>query len=366
MKRVRIYAYKVGLVFQNDNFVKVLQAGSHWLRLSDEVKIYDLTHYFALPCSLDILLQDDTMAKLLQIVEVRDHEIALEYRNDNFVRVLKPGRYAYWNSIVKYDFQVIDLNDLEVGKECSKKILKKSELQQYLRVYMVESFEQGLLFVDGKLERQLTPGVYHFWQNEKVTNVLKADLRMQQLELSGQEILTKDKAAVRVNFYAQYQVVDIEKALLATNSYTKQLYMMIQLALREYVGTMSLDEILSRKEVVDDFVLGLVNKPAKALGVAISACGIRDIILPGEVKEIMNQVLVAQKAAQANLITRREEIASTRSLLNTAKLMEDNEMLLKLKEMEYTEKIAEKISSITLSGGSKVVDQLRQIFVSDK
>ena len=79
-------------------------------------------------------------------------------------------------------------------------------------------------------------------------------------------------------------------------------------------------------------------------------------------KEIMNQVLVAQKKAQANIITRREETASTRSLLNTAKLMEDNDMLFKLKEMEYVEKIADKINSITLSGGSQVVDQLKHLF----
>jgi len=80
-------------------------------------------------------------------------------------------------------------------------------------------------------------------------------------------------------------------------------------------------------------------------------------------KEIMNQVLVAQKKAEANVIMRREETASTRSLLNTAKLMEENSMLFKLKEMEYVEKIADKINSISLSGGNLIVDQLKDIFV---
>jgi len=96
--------------------------------------------------------------------------------------------------------------------------------------------------------------------------------------------------------------------------------------------------------------------------VKVLNCGIRDIILTGEMKEIMNQVLVAQKRAQANIITRREETASTRSLLNTAKLMEDNEMLYKLKEMEYVEKIADKIGEITLSGNGGMVKQLKDIF----
>jgi len=68
------------------------------------------------------------------------------------------------------------------------------------------------------------------------------------------------------------------------------------------------------------------------------------------------------KLITANIITRREETASTRSLLNTAKLMEDNSMLFKLKEMEYVEKIADKIGKITVSGNGQVIDQLKDIF----
>ena len=101
---------------------------------------------------------------------------------------------------------------------------------------------------------------------------------------------------------------------------------------------------------------------ADKLGVVILDAGIRDIILPGEVKDIMNQVMVAQKKAQANIITRREETASTRSLLNTAKLMEENDMLFKLKEMEYVENIADKIGELTVSGSGKMFDQLKDIF----
>jgi regulator of protease activity HflC (stomatin/prohibitin superfamily) len=208
----------------------------------------------------------------------------------------------------------------------------------------------------------LGTGVYYFWKTPTAISVAKVDTRLLQLEVSGQEMLTKDKAALRVNFYAQYKVVDIIKALIDSKDFEKQLYVLLQLALREYIGTLTLDELLEKKESIANYVMATVSGKAAELGVAIKDSGVKDIILPGEVKEIMNQVLVAQKKAQANIITRREETASTRSLLNTAKLMEDNEMLFKLKEMEYVEKIAEKINSITLSGGSMVVDQLRDIF----
>ena len=111
---------------------------------------------------------------------------------------------------------------------------------------------------------------------------------------------------------------------------------------------------------------GAARVDSRSMGAEVLGCGIRDIILPGEIREIMNQVLVAEKTAQANTILRREETAATRSLLNTAKLMESNAMLMKLKEMEYMEKIADKVNSISLSGGSQVIDQLRQLFVNDK
>jgi Membrane protease subunits, stomatin/prohibitin homologs len=191
-------------------------------------------------------------------------------------------------------------------------------------------------------------------------------MRQQQLEINGQEILTKDKAALRINAWAQYKVADIEKALLHNAAYDKQLYVAFQLALREYIAGYSFDELLEKKDGITPFVQQQVKEKAEALGIEVNGFGIRDIILPGDVKEIMNQVLIAEKKAQANTIMRREETASTRSLLNTAKLMEENAMLWKLKEMEYVEKIADKISNISVSGNGVLIEQLKQIFVPQK
>jgi regulator of protease activity HflC (stomatin/prohibitin superfamily) len=153
---------------------------------------------------------------------------------------------------------------------------------------------------------------------------------------------------------------------LENKEYDKQLYIVFQLALREFIAGYSFDEMLEKKDAIAPYILQNVNEKATALGVEVTSFGIRDIILPGDIKEIMNKVLVAEKNAQANTIMRREETASTRSLLNTAKLMEDNAMLWKLKEMEYVEKIAEKISNISVSGNGALVEQLKQIFVPMK
>jgi len=362
MKRVRINVGKVGVVMKNGDYSRALSAGTYWLGWSEEVRMYDMAQLYTSTASLNIMLEDTKFSRMVEVLEVKDNQIALRYENGNFQSVLKAGRYFYWKGLIDFKFVIIDLNKVEITEKIDLTVLQKVEVRAYIRVFTVQSFEEGLLFVDGKFVKKLTKGTYYFWNNAITVEVLKADMRQLQIEISGQEMLTKDKAALRVNFYTQYIVVDAEKALLNSKDFEKQLYILVQLALREFIGTKTLDELLENKEVVAEYVSTIMKTKSEKLGVEIVDSGIRDVILPGEVKEIMNQVLVAQKQAQANTIMRREETASTRSLLNTAKLMEDNEMLFKLKEMEYVEKIADKIGEITVSGGGKVVDQLRDIF----
>ena len=124
------------------------------------------------------------------------------------------------------------------------------------------------------------------------------------------------------------------------------------------MGRYGLDEILDAKAEISAFVLERLKAREKDLFVEITDAGVKDLILPGEVREIMNTVLLAEKRAQANVITRREEIASTRSLLNTARLMEENQTLYKLKELEYMERICEKVGNINLGGSGDALSQL--------
>src|SRR5262249_35252818 len=93
------------------------------------------------------------------------------------------------------------------------------------------------------------------------------------------------------------------------------------------------------KEAVANEAAALLAPRAEALGLQVAALGIRDLILPGDMKELMNKVTEAKKAAEANLITRREETAALRSQANTARLLADNPTLLRLREREVLEKV---------------------------
>lgn len=366
MKRVRINAGKVGLIFKKGDYIRVITKGKHWVKFGQHVMVYDLTRQFFAPIAIEILLQDKTLETMLTLIEVKDNEIVLMYENGIFKSVLAAGRYLFWKGLIAYKFVTADLSKIYITENIENALFSNVDLAKYVRTFEIATYENAVLLVDDVYIKTLKGGTYRFWKNNTSIKIGRADLRQLQLEIAGQELLTKDKAAIRINFYTQYKITAIEKALLENKDYEKQLYILMQLILRAYVGKYTLDELLERKDTIADAVFEDVKIAATKLGVSVVNCGIRDVILTGEMKEIMNQVLIAQKKAQANIITRREETASTRSLLNTAKLMEENEMLFKLKEMEYVEKIADKIGEISVTGNGGIVTQLKEIFSVNK
>jgi|SRR6218665_5396 len=366
MRNVKINAYQVGLVFKSGEYKRMLLTGSYWFWGMEVVRVYDITQPFHPSVELDILLQDTALADILTVVDVKDNEIVLRYQNGLLKEVLTAGRYAFWKNIIPYKFVNADISKIDIPEYIDRSVLVTKLVNPYVRSVTVENYESALLFVDGRFARTLESGVYYWWKNAVAVHVARVDKRQQQMEINGQEILTKDKAALRLNAWAQYKVTDIEKAVLDNKEYDQQLYVTFQLSIREYIAGFTLDELLEKKDTIAIFVLNQVKLKAKDLGVTVAGFGIRDIILPGDVKDIMNKVLVAEKKAQANTIMRREETASTRSLLNTAKLMEENSMLWKLKEMEYIEKIAEKVNNISVNGNGLLIEQLKQVFVAPK
>ena len=363
IKRIKIQAYQVGLVFENRKLVEVLQEGNFWILGNKEVQVFEMNRTFIAPIEINILLQNETLAAMLEIIDVADNEIVLYFVNGIFKEVLTTNRYAFWKGYIDSEFVKIDLSKVNITEQVPMALLENVKLKLYVRKFQVANFEKGLLFVNGSFVKEMTAGTYYFWNNAISVEIKNADTRQQQMEISGQELLTKDKATLRINFFVSYQIVDVLKALVNNKDAEKQLYVLMQLALRAFVGNFTLDELLGRKEAIAKEILQEVTLKINDLGLVVSDAGIRDVILPGDMKEIMNQVLVAEKKAQANAIMRREETASTRSLLNTAKLMEENEMLWKLKEMEYVEKIADKIGEITISGSGNIIGQLKEIFV---
>jgi regulator of protease activity HflC (stomatin/prohibitin superfamily) len=363
MKRILVPENHMAIVMKNAKIHRFLIEGKHWLTWGETADVYDMSKDFYVQQDVDILLNNESFWAYVDVVEVPDGNVGMLYINKVLLRMLGVGRHIFWKGVKPYEFRIEDISSIEIPQDISLNVLEKPVISSYVRSYKLEPNEKGILYVNGKYFRILGAGTYYWWRNPVTVAVTKVDMRQTILELSGQEILTKDKAQIRINFSVQYQVTDIEKALLENKDYEKQLHNIMQLALRGFIGQITLDELMENKAQVNKYVMTVSQEQAQHLGITVLNCGLKDIILPGEMKEIMNQVLIAEKKAQANIIMRREETASTRSLLNTAKLMEENAMLMRLKEMEYIEKIADKINSISISGNGQIIDQLKQMFV---
>lgn len=364
MKRIAINKNEVGMVIKNNAVKRILTEGTYWLGFGESVDRYNMADYFHVNHNTDVLLTVPGFAELVEIVDVLDNEICLVFINNLFTNVLGPGRYFFWKGLLTYNFQIENMNHWEVPDSINRAYMESPALMYYINRYIVRDYEGAILMVNGKFERELIPGEYNYWKSFNRIEVLKVDFRTVQMDIHGQEILTKDKVQIRLNLNIQYQVSDMKVALLENHSYIDQLYNLMQMEVRLMVGNQNLDQLLENKEVIAETILMKNVVGVNRLGLKLISAGIKDIILPGEVRDIMNQVLVAEKKAQANIITRREETASTRSLLNTAKLLEENAMLFRLKEMEYVEKIADKINSISVSGNGQIVDQLKQLFLN--
>ncbi|NIK80553.1 regulator of protease activity HflC (stomatin/prohibitin superfamily) [Paenibacillus castaneae] len=360
-KKVMIKDDERGLLFKKGSYIKHLQPGvyRHSSFSDDTVILQNVGKRFGVPNKeLNLFLQDEKLVHELVVVDVKDYEYVLHFEDGKFASMLTAGQYAFWNVMKKHTFIHVDIRSPEVSAEVERSLLGK--LQGYIQTFEVSSHESGILFYNNVFQRELRPGRYFFWKGPTSVQVKTIDLRQQQLDMTGQEMMTEDKVTLRLNFVCQYKVVDPLKSI-GIKSFEDQVYILLQLILREYVGTLKLDDLLRMKQEIAVFVLSRLNEQKEHYGVQFISSGLKDIILPGDIKEIMNTVLLAEKKAQANLITRREETASTRSLLNTAKLMDENGTLYRLKELEFLEKICEKIGTISLTGGGNLLEQLNSL-----
>jgi hypothetical protein len=216
----------------------------------------------------------------------------------------------------------------------------------------------GLRFVDGTVDAVLPAGKHAAWSTQHDVLFTTIDMRERIVAISGQEVMTKDKVTVRLNASVSYQVVDAKRLVTSSKDAEAAIYLQAQLAFRDAIATHTLDVLLADRAVLAERVASALVEKARELGMHIVSVGVKDLILPGEMKTIMNRVMEAQKEAEANVITRREETAATRSLLQTAKVLEENPMLLRLKELETYKELATKVGTLHVVMGEQTLQKI--------
>ncbi|MFC4158088.1 slipin family protein [Chitinimonas lacunae] len=357
-----------GLLLRDGDFQGLLTPGQY--RLFDPRKRYSLCAWpleqarFTHPLA-DYLRRNEAalVAEHFHQFDLGDEEAGLRFEDDILVEILPPGsRTLYWKAAVAQRLERIDLrHDYRVPDALLARLtqapLRSRPIEGLSAVLnqQVPAFHLGILRVDGQIAALLPPGRAAYWRFNRELSIELIDTRLQTLEVSGQEILTRDKVSLRINLSANWRYDDVELACSRLAKPAEHLYRELQLGLRAAVGTRTLDELLENKRLIDEVVSQHMTSQLEGFGLSVEGIGVKDIVLPGEMKQLLAQVVEAEKAAQANVIRRREETNATRSLLNTAKVMEDNPTALRLKELETLEKLAERIDKISVFGG---LDQL--------
>lgn len=369
--QINVAAHEGALVYFNNRLQFLLTKGTYyfWNYLVDVTyNIINLESPYisctAQGLTAEILADYPQIMEQLTAIDIPDGQIALHYVGGRLQDALTAGWYGFWHTSGQHTFELIDITDPLAANQLKEPVFQGIAKDLYTS-YNIAPGEVGLLYLDNVYQDILKSGSYYFWRYQTKVDVQIYDLRLQPLEITGQEILTSDKVTLRLNFTCTYQINDPVALAQSFKDYKTQLYTYVQLILREYVGQYRLDDILAQKDQIAQKVLTLLREQ-NPFAITFTGAGLKDIILPGDIRDIMNTVLLAEKKAQANVITRREEVASTRSLLNTAKLMDENKTLYKLKELEYLERIAERVDSISVNGGGNLLEQLNLIFGGEK
>ena len=342
-KRIKIRGDELGLLFRDGEFEGLAAPGRRWIFDpfgNVRIEVVSQRDPWLVHPKLDLVVKSGVLERRALVLDLKDYERALIWIDGRFSHVLPPGLYAYWTAFRDVRVEVVDARKVRFEHKDLPIIAKSSCVDRVLEVVNVEAGRAGVLFYDGAYVETLPPGQYAFWKNVAQVKLVPVNVREAMLDIAGQDIMTADKVTLRLNAVATFRVVDPRLWVGLVDDARQTLYREAQFALRAVIGGRELDAFLADKDAVAQELEEGVRRRTLSFGLEIISVGIRDVILPGEMKDLMNKVTEAKKAAEANLIVRREETAAMRSQVNTAKLLQDNPTLMRLRELEVLEKVA--------------------------
>lgn len=360
-KKITIKKGQLGLLSRKGDYYQVLETGEHrlpWLN-PPEVLIVNMDGSEVPEALAEYLrrFQSSWVDQYCLAADLTDTEAAALYANGILQEILPPStRRLYWRADDALQLVRMDTRQVLVPTEVMNAVLQPRRNgavkgREAILTVQIPAWHVGVLKIDGETQALLSPGLTAYWKVNHLVEAEVVDTRLQVLEVGGQEILTKDKVNLRLNMAANWRYSDVLQAFGQLTKPVDHLYRELQFALREAVGTRTLDELLEDKQIIDEIVSTQVKSRMTPFGIEVASLDVKDIVLPGDMKAILSQLVEAEKSAQANVIRRREETAATRSLLNTAKVMENNPVALRLKELETLERVAERIDKISVFGG---------------
>ncbi|MFL5365209.1 MAG: slipin family protein [Myxococcales bacterium] len=303
-------------------------------------------------------------AEDLMVIALGPYERALVIRRGKPARWLGAGVQLVWtverlarDTAPAVSVEIVDVSGVDTAplRDEVKALVPASD---YVEATAAEG-STVVRYVDGALDAVLGAGRHAAWTARRKVLLAVIEVRERLLQVTGQEVMTKDRVSLRLNLAAAYRVADARRLATVARAPDEVLYLAVQLSAREAVATRTLDELLAAREELGKALKPAVAERAAALGLELLDLGLKDLVLPGEMKVLLNRVIEAQKEAEANVILRREETAATRSMAQTAKVLGENPLLVRLKELEAYKDLAGKVGQVHLVLGTDALPQLQ-------
>ncbi|HAZ54270.1 MAG TPA: hypothetical protein DCY50_04400, partial [Franconibacter helveticus] len=261
--KITIRKGQLGLLAKQGDFYQVLEAGEHrlpWFARPD-VTLVALNGDDVAPDLSDYLrrFKPEWVEKYALAVDTAEQETAALYRNGVLLEIIPPGaRRLFWRDGDSLHVKRMDTRDVHLPGDVMNAVLQPRGRNEAVKgreailTVQVPAWHVGVLKIDGETQALLPPGLSAYWKINHLVEAEVVDTRLQAMEVSGQEILTKDKVNLRINLGANWRYHDVLQAYSQLAKPLEHLYRELQFALREAVGTRTLDELLENKQVIDD------------------------------------------------------------------------------------------------------------------
>lgn len=366
--QIEIMTNERAFLVEDGRPVKYLAPGVHRVWAAFKEQRVEKVSTVGLLAELDELRLALVPAADLQVLTLAPHERGLVMKRGKPFLWLGAGVHQLWTVERQVDratgavtplisVEVKDTSAVE-ARPLTTDVAALAKGRDYVEVTAPEG-SVAVRYVDGQLDTVLPAGRHAAWNTMRTVSMAVIDLREKVLAVNGQEVMTKDRVSLRLNLSATFKVKDAKRLAVVARAPDDVVYLAMQLAAREAVTTRTLDELLGLRDELSKVMTPAVRDRAEGVGLELIELGVKDVILPGEMKDLLNKVIQAQKEAEANVILRREETAATRSMAQTAKVLSENPLLVRLKELEAYKELATKVGQVHLVLGDGALEKLQ-------
>lgn len=186
-------------------------------------------------------------------------------------------------------------------------------------IRQIDEYQRGVLFSFGRFDKILGPGWHVILPI--IQSFKKIDIRTKTVDVPEQEAITKDNVSIKINAVLYYKIFDASKAVIAVENYNYAVSQLAQTTMRNMVGAVSLDELLSEREKISIEMCEILDKATDPWGIKVENVELKDIALPEEMKRVIAKVAEAEREKEAVITKAAGEVEASNNLAEAARTM---------------------------------------------